>query len=456
MPAHHATHCGAVHHWCYLGDLQRAITTAMQVPDYSELTAIALALALGLLIGLQRGWASRESAPGSRFAGIRTYALFGLVGGLAGALQARAAGLATVLLAASAALVVLGYWRSTAGKASISGTASLTGLIALACGFLAGSGEFALASALAGTTVLVLAQRSRWHHWLRHIDEAEMLAIARFALIALVVLPLLPNNPMGPLDAWRPRQLWLVVVLVSGFSFAGYAAVKLLGPARGVLATALAGSMVSSTAVTASLAGKLRNGSGDPMLLNAGIALASATMFLRVMLLTGALATFALPGFATLAAPGMAVSLVACWLILRRHGDGSAPVDGAMKLRNPFDVMSALLLMGLTMLLTLVARWVLDRYGDAGLATVLAISGSVDVDSAIITMGNLPADTLTPRLAALVLALPVILNTLFKTATLLSIAGWRKAWPAATAMLASLIALGGGVLAVYQSVGLII
>ena len=86
----------------------------------------------------------------------------------------------------------------------------------------------------------------------------------------------------------RPRTLWLVVVLVSGFSFAGYAAVKLLGPARGVLATAAAGSMVSSTAVTASLAGKLRDGSGDRMLLNAGVALASATMFLRVMVLTGA------------------------------------------------------------------------------------------------------------------------------------------------------------------------
>ncbi|HEX4848854.1 MAG TPA: DUF4010 domain-containing protein [Novosphingobium sp.] len=417
--------------------------------DYSEPTAIGLALALGLLIGVQRGWASRTGAPGSRFAGIRTHALFGLAGGIAGALQERASGLATVLLAAAAALVVLGYWRSTKGRASISGTASLTGLITLACGFLAGSGDFTLASALAGTTVLVLSQRSRWHHWLTHIDEHEMLAIARFALIALVILPLLPDTPMGPYGAWRPRQLWLVVVLVSGFSFAGYAAVRLLGPARGVLATAAAGSMVSSTAVTASLAGKLRDGAGDAMVLNAGVALASATMFLRVMLLTAALAWFALPGFATLAAPGMVVSLAACWLILRRRGEGTGQLEDGVKLRNPFDLGPAVLLMLLTMALTLAARWVLERYGDAGLATVLAISGTVDVDSAIITMGGLPPGTLTARVAALVLALPVTLNTLFKTATLLSIAGWRKAWPGASAMLASLAALGGGVLVVW-------
>lgn len=414
-----------------------------------ELIAIGLALALGLLVGVQRGWASRSGAPGSRFAGVRTYGLMGLAGGIAGALQARAEGLALILLASSAALVLLGYWRATKGRASISGTASLTGLITLAAGFLAGSGDYALASALAGSIVLVLAQRSRWHHWLRHIDEQEMQAIARFALIALVILPLLPDTPFGPYGAWRPRQLWLVVVLVSGFSFAGYAAVKLLGPARGVLATATAGSMVSSTAVTASLAGKLRDETSDPQLLNAAVALASATMFLRVTLLTAALAPFALAGFALLALPAMLTSLLACWLILRQRAPAEAGPNGTITVRNPFDLMPALLLMALTMALTLVARWVLERYGDAGLAVVLAISGTVDVDSAIITMGNLPPGTLTPRIAALVLALPVALNTLFKTATLLSLAGWRKAWPGASAMLVSLVALGGGVLAVY-------
>lgn len=413
--------------------------TAATIIGQDALAGTGLALALGLLVGVQRGWVQRKEAAGQRFAGIRTYGLLGLAGGIAGALQTQASELAFVLLLATAALVLLGYWRSTQKGTSISGTASLAGLITLAAGYLAGTGAYALASALAGSMVLVLSQRSRLHHLLRHIDEAEMIAIARFALIALVILPLLPDTPMGPLGAWRPRQLWLVVVLVSGFSFAGYAGVKLLGPSRGVLATAAAGAMVSSTAVTASLGGKLRDGTDDEALLNAGIALASAVMFLRVMLLTAVLAPFALRGFAVLAVPGMVVSLAATGLLLRRRKEAEAG-EGIVDVHNPFDLKPALLLMLLTMALTVAARWVLVRFGNAGLATVLAISGTVDVDSAVITMGNLPAGTLGPATAGLVLLAPVALNSLFKTATLIGLAGWRKGKGGALAMVASVVA----------------
>ena len=266
-----------------------------------------------------------------------------------------------------------------------------------------------------------------------------MMAIARFALIALVILPLLPNDPIGPFGAWKPRQLWLVVVLVSGFSFAGYAGVKLLGPSRGVLATAAAGAMVSSTAVTASLGGKLRDGTNDPALLNAGITLASAVMFTRVMILTATLAGFALPTFALLATPGLLVSLAGTALILRRRDRTVAAAADGVQLRNPFDIGPALALMALTMVLTVVARWMLERFGDAGLATMLAISGTIDVDSAIITMGNLPTGTLAAQMAGIVLLPPVLLNTLFKTATLWGLAG-RKGWPAMATMLASAVA----------------
>ena len=254
----------------------------------------------------------------------------------------------------------------------------------------------------------------------------------------------------GPYGAWRPRQLWLVVVLVSGFSFLGYFAARQLGPARGILATAAAGSMVSSTAVTASLAAKLRDGEGDPALLNAGIALASAVMFVRVMVLTAALAGYALPTLLLFAVPGMLASLAAfAWLMRRRQPAKAAA--SALPLRNPFALGPALWMMLLVMAMTVLARWVLVRFGDSGVAAVLAISGTADVDSAIITLGNLPGGTLTPRVAGLVLLAPIVLNSLFKATVALSIAGWSKARGGALALL---IAAAAAALGVPLAIGL--
>lgn len=413
--------------------------------DQDALTAIALALALGLLVGIERGWTQRDQAAGSRFAGIRTYGLLGLAGGLGGALQAAFPVLSGVLLAATAVLVVMGYWRSTRAPAppappSISGTASLVGLLTLACGFVAGAGGHALASAATGVMVLVLAMRHQLHDWIRSLDEREVLAIAHFALISLVILPLLPDTPMGPLDAWRPRQIWLIVVMVCGFSFLGYIAAHRLGASKGTLATAAAGSMVSSTAVTAALAGRMRDNPAQLALLNRGIALASAVMFLRVIVLVGALAPFALTMLLTWTVPAMLVSLAGAWLVGRDGpADNNAP-DPALPLRNPFALGPALILAALVMVLSVAARWVLARYGDAGLATVLALSGMLDVDSAIITMGNLPKGTLDPQLAALVLMPPVLLNTLVKAGAAIGLAGWAQAWRGAAVLAASTLA----------------
>lgn len=430
---------------------QPALAFPLQLPDQSRVTitniadpqalgGVALALALGLLVGVQRGWAQRQGKAGSRFAGIRTFGLLGLAGGVASVLAGPAPVLSAVLLASAAALIVAGYMRASGRGDSLSGTASITALLTLACGYLAAGGQPLVASAIAVAMVLLLAMRSQLHRLVGRLSEAEVLAIGRFALIAVVILPLLPDRAFGPYDAWNPRQLWLVVVLVSGFSFAGYIAARLLGPSRGTLATAAAGSMVSSTAVTAGLAIRLKDPDEDHALATCGIALASAVMFARVTVLVAVLAPFALPQFALLAAPGFAVSLAAAGWFLRRTRPVASALPKPTKLRNPFAMAPALLLMAMVMAMTLAAHWVLERAGNAGLALVLALSGSVDVDSAIITMGNLPSGSLAPATAAMVLVPPIVLNTLFKAATTLSIAGWRSGRASALALAASAVA----------------
>ncbi len=410
------------------------------IADFREVGGIAVAFALGLLVGLQRGWAQRNAAPGSRFAGIRTFGLFGLAGGVAGAVTATDRTIAAIVMAAVAGLVLVSYYRVTRRDGSISGTASLAGLITLACGFLAGTGERMTATVVAVSMVLLLAMRTQLHRLVGRISEAEVLAVARFAVIAMVVLPLLPDHDYGPLQAWNPRQLWFVVVLVSGFSLTGYIAAKLLGPSRGTIATAAAGAVVSSTAVTAALAARLKDPGEDPAVLHCAMSAASVVMFARVLVLTGVLAPFALPWLTRLALPGMLVSLAGAAWFLSRPGRPDAARAKAVAVRNPFSIGPALILAALVMVTTLAARWVLSRYGDGGLAVVLAISGTVDVDSAIIALGSLPPGALEPALAGLVLLPPILLNTLVKAGVAIGIAGWRRGLPGALALVLSALA----------------
>lgn len=397
----------------------------------SPFVGVGLAFALGLLIGVERGWAYRLEPDGARVAGIRTFALLGLAGGVAGEATSRISPLvgAIILLGAIAALLV-GYARAAA-KDELSATTTVVGIITLSLGALAAAGQWTLACVAAALTTLILANRRRLHEWVEALSELELHAIVRFSLISLAVLPLLPNHTFGPMDAWNPREIWMVVVLVSGLSLLGYAASRKLGAERGVLATAAVGAVVSSTAVTAALAARIRKSDGDTAVLTAGIALASTMMVLRVLTLVALLAPFALAPFALVVVPaGLVGAGYVVWALRHPLATAAGP---APSVRNPFDLGPALILAALVMVISLAGRWAMQAFGSAGLATVLAISGMVDVDAAIIAMSRLPAGSLSPKIAGLILAAPILANTLVKAGLAYVIArgaaGWRAAAP---------------------------
>lgn len=402
------------------------------------LAGIGLALLLGLLVGVQRGWALRDEAEGSRFAGVRTFALFGLAGGVAGTLAVLHPAVAAIVAGLAGTLVLIGYAKSAHGPDQLSGTTSLAALITVGCGFLAANGRMEMATAVAVAMTMILALRSELHSWISGLTDTEVGAIVRFALIALAILPLLPDQYFGPYDAWNPRQLWLVVVFVSGFSFLGYIAAKRFGATRGTLVMAATGAMVSSTAVTAALAMRVRDGEESEAMAIAGIGAASAVMLVRAIVLTSVLAPAAMPGFAWMAAPAALVSGGAIlWGLREKHLPAA---DRPVELRNPFRLAPAIGLMLLVMLLTVAARWMMALVGERGLALVIAISGLADVDSAIITVGTLPTGMLAGELATVVIIAPVLANTLFKGATAIAVAGWRKGWRLALPLVLSVVA----------------
>ena len=399
-----------------------------------EALRIGAALAAGLLIGIERGWTQRDSQAGSRMAGIRTFTLLGLAGGLAGLLGAKgqpwvAAGISV----AAAALMVAGYASTAATRRDA--TTAVAGLVTLAITFLAGVGSVGLALACAAAAVLVLAMKDELHGFVSRLAEADVKALARFSVIALGILPFLPDQPMGPYDAWNPAKLWWVVVLVTGFSFAGYVANRIFGARNGTIATALIGGTYSSTAVTQSLSQRLGSSEAGGAEA-AGIALASAVMYLRVILLVAILATRLLWPFLMVIAPALVVAWAAGWWLYRK----APKCEGPSPPGNPIALVPALGFLIFVAVAALVARWAEGRFGQEGIAVLLLIMGSMDVDAAIVTAGGLPPPAISAELAALALCGTILANMFVKLSVTLAYAR-GKATGAAISLLASMIVL---------------
>lgn len=402
------------------------------------LPSLAAATFAGLIVGVERGWSQRGRAAGTRVAGVRTFGLLGLVGGLAGILPDS---IAAALVLGAGLLLVVGY-RSEADAPGRSATTAVAGLVTLALGLTAVRAGPTLALGGAAVAFALLASRQALHRALVGLSATEIEAASRFLLIALLVLPLLPDKAFGPFDAWNPRKIWMVVVIVAGLSFAGYVAARRWGAKRGLLLVAATGAIVSSTAVTADFARRLRNEPEARGALVAGIALASIIMFVRVQVLTLVLVPSVLPGLALALAPATLVATgfaVVAW-----RGQGAAS-DGEVQLGNPLDFRPALLLAAMVAVFSLIARWALVRYGDAGIAAVLALTGMMDVDAAVLTLAGLAPGTLDPYQAGLLLAGPVLANTLAKALMAMVIAPGRDGLRAAAPLLASLVASGAGV-----------
>jgi len=401
---------------------------------YWQSLSVVTALACGLLIGIERGWKLREEEPGSRVAGIRTFSMLGLASGIAGLIGVTGYPfVASAIVIGAVAVMVTAYSRELQNQHD--STSAVAAIATIAIGFLAGSGNPALAIASAAVGVALLALRTELHGFVEKLDQEDVKALARYAVIACAILPFLPSGHYGPLGAWNPQKLWLVVVLVTGFSFLGYVANRIFGERHGTIATALIGGAYSSTAVTQSLAqrlGREERAGAEP----AGIALATAVMYLRVALLVAILSTRVFVPLTIILLPATLVAWLAGWWLYRRapRHEGPSPPG------NPIAILPALGFVAFVAIAAVAARWAAGRFGEMGIAVLLLIVGSTDVDTAIITLGGLPAVAISPLLAAIAIAGTIIVNMAVKIGITLVYAR-RKGWSAAAAMSLSVVVL---------------
>jgi len=365
-------------------------------------------LAAGLMIGIERGWRLRREKSGTRIAGVRTFTLLGTSGSLAGLVGGRLHPLVTAAIVAGVcALLVIAFARDQARRDV---TSAVAAVLALLLGVLAGAEQPALAVAAAAIVTLILATRTQSHKFVSRLNTTDVQAFARYAVIAAAVLPFLPNRSLGPLGAWNPFQLWLVVVAVTGFSFLGYIANRTIGERKGVLATALIGGAYSSTAVTASFAERL--GAGEEGPLTAGILIASAVMYLRVIILVGILSPSTWLAFLAVTAPatvaGMLVAAIG-WFRAPRQTGTSVRLVG-----NPIELLPAFGFVTIVAIGALATRWAQHEFGQSGIAASLFVTGTFDVDAAIVTLSGLPVHAIGRDLAALSIGGTIIANMLLK------------------------------------------
>lgn len=383
---------------------------------------LSVALAIGLLIGTERGWEERHAEEGARVAGLRTYGLIGLAGGasalLAKHLGALVLGLALVALGA---LVTSVYVVSLKREQDAGITSFVAMLLTFLYGALATMGEVSAATAAAVVTTLLLGAKPYLHHWLSGLNGQELRAGIQLLLISVVVLPLLPNQGYGPWQALNPYAIWWMVVLIATISFAGYVAVRIAGTSRGILLTGLLGGLASSTVLTLHFSRMARAGETSPSLLAIGILLACGTMLPRMLLVAGVVSPD-LARVSLLPAGVMALcTLLPVILYWRSHAAENAATSSPLK--NPLELGTAFAFGFMLALVMLFGTALNVWFGTAGVLALAAASGITDVDAITLSLARLSEHQLAVSVASLGMVIAAATNSLAKAALAAAIGG---------------------------------
>jgi uncharacterized membrane protein (DUF4010 family) len=416
--------------------------------DISDLLSrVALALGIGLLIGLERGWRTREAEPGSRAAGIRTFAISGLLGGIAGATAAASGGKSSagggivlaVALATYAAVITAFCRDENRADGTFSATTAIAALLTFTLGAYTAVGDTRVAAAAGVAAAGVLAAREELHGWVKKLTWPELRSGLVLLAMTFVALPVVPNEPIGPFGGVNLREVWIIAIVLGGVSFVGYVAVKYFGTTRGVLLAAVAGGLASSTAVTISNARRAAAGEGSPRLLAAGVALASAVMFVRVAVIV----TILNPSLLALAGPALASAsaLAIGFAVAGALGRGPDAADHRnVQFRNPFGFWAVVGFAVVLAVVIVLGRMIGERFGGTGAIVGAVFVGLADVDSITVSMARLTPGPLSAESAAIAILAAIASNTVSKIAIGAVVGRGRFAYLITVMALACLIA----------------
>lgn len=359
--------------------------------ELSPLYKLAIAVGLGLLVGLQREWAD------SRVAGIRTFPIIALLGSMAGLVSGTFGGWVVAAGLVALGAVVLAAKTPAKPESENKEGAGTTTQIACLLVFVATAGLavgfVTEAVVVCGTLAALLHWKSKLHRFVHRIGREELHAVVQMTLIALVILPVLPNQTFGPYAVINPFEIWLMVVLIVGISLAAYVISRLVSAKKGTLLAGILGGLISSTATTVSCARRSRDSKLAVRVSAAIILISMPIVFARVIFEVAVVA----PEILELTFPPlvlvMLVMLVMAWLSFRNCTSNAAKGEE----HPPSDLKTAIGFGLLYMVVLIAAAAARDHFGNSGLYVVAFISGLTDMDAItlssaqLVKSGQLPA-----------------------------------------------------------------
>jgi len=383
----------------------------------SPFVQLALAVGLGMLVGMQR------ERDGSAMAGVRTFALIALSGSLCAVLAATVGGwvVAAGMLGVVAMIVTSNLLKAKRDEKPDPGmTTEAAALVMFLVGVLPVVGKQEIAVVVTGAVALLLHLKDPLHSAVRRIGQKEVKAVMQFVLIALVILPVLPNEEFGPLNVLNPYKIWMMVVLIVGISLVAYAAIRLLGNHVGGLLAGILGGLVSSTATTVTYARKSRESPAMSALAASIILLASTSVFFRILAEVGIVAPAVLPAIAPplLIVMAMMGALGAVMFMRARHDTPTEPLHG-----EPAELKTAIVFAALYAVILFAVALAKENFGQAGLYVVATVSGLTDMDAITLSTAEMiKSQGLNPATGWRLILVAAMANMVFKAGVVMMLA----------------------------------
>jgi uncharacterized membrane protein (DUF4010 family) len=354
----------------------------MDINLLQKVQPFALALALGLIIGIER---EQSHPPGYQPLGLRTFILFSILGSIAASLSDPWF-TASITLFVSA-IIVAGYLRSSIVNQvpDIGITTEVAAVVTYALGFLAFKDPFP--AVILGVVVLVvLLARTRLHTFSRtQLRPEELKATAMILVVAVCILPLLPDHTIDPWHVFNPLKFGGLVLAIALLQFCAYAGIRIFGTTYGLLLSGFLAGFVSSTAATVNLASAVKKKTAPPLTAATAVMLSTVALFIKVLVILF-IASPAL--FYAAASPSIVTALVSA-LVAITIGYYVEIKDHFPQPTNPLALFSALrlaaFLAGMVILVS-IANYVFGQYG---LLISVFLGGLVELNGVILAVATL-------------------------------------------------------------------